>query len=451
VITLVALVVYLGSTSRPKVKPVASTPTDQVDRARLEEQANRLLQAAIDFYTTKQFPQAVATLQDLVNQFGGTQASQQALLALDRQQRGEPLFGEMQAPSPERPSDEQVAAAPKKKPVIGIPSAPPSVEPSANTAPTDLVTTSPPDRPRAPPRGSTLAKSDARPRALPPGFTAVDTSGVHSSGWPIEIMCLKDSSHMMLVPEGDFEMGSDVEASNAQPAHRVRLKTYYIDKFEITLGQYEGFLDQRRLEKNPYRALSPAVSSVAKSGKHPVVGTAWRDARAYALWAGKNLPTEAQWEKAARGTDRRLYPWGTDPPVWGRPRQPRQIDPVGSFTWDVSVFGCYDMAGNAWEWCADWFDPNYYRTSPTDDPDGPASFLPPVEHLDPERALRGGSPRWNIEPLHVGFRCVLEVEKTSPLAAATVPGQTPTSTSPKPPAPQPERRPAKLPPGGFRF
>jgi formylglycine-generating enzyme required for sulfatase activity len=260
---------------------------------------------------------------------------------------------------------------------------------------------------------------------------------------------------MMLVPEGDFEMGNNAGESNAKPVHRVKLKVYYIDKFEITLLQYKHFLEQRRIEKNPYRDLSQAALAAVPSDKHPVVGVAWRDANTYADWSGKSLPTEAQWEKAARGTDGRLFPWGSGAPTWEKPRVPKQIDRVGSFSWDVSVYGCFDMAGNAWEWCADWYDPNFYHSSPTEDPDGPNSAPVPTVFKDFEKVIRGGSAAWDStwrgfsgiheEPVHVGFRCVLDIERLAPRATVVAPASNP-PVSGRIPATAP-----KVPPGGYRF
>jgi formylglycine-generating enzyme required for sulfatase activity len=295
----------------------------------------------------------------------------------------------------------------------------------------------------------------------------------------------------MLVPDGPFVMGSDSAEPAAAPAHRVTLRAYYIDKFEITLGQYKRFLDQRRLEQNPYRDLSAAALRKATSDRHPVVGVAWRDAKAYAQWSGKSLPTEAQWEKAARGTDGRRFPWGEGAAVWEKPRTTQQIDPIGTFQWDISVYGCRDMAANAWEWCADWYDPDFYEYSPDDDPEGPETWTPSVTHTDPERVLRGGSATgdisWrapggiNAEPGQAGFRCVLNLvtealdvaasdagpEPPATGTAARVTGTGPSGAGPNRPGrgarsntPGSSRRPANPvtepprpnpPPGGVRF
>jgi formylglycine-generating enzyme required for sulfatase activity len=289
---------------------------------------------------------------------------------------------------------------------------------------------------------------------LPAGFVAVASAGVHESGWPIEIICIKDQSRMMLVPAGEFIMGSDSDQPNTRPARTVRLKSYYIDKYEITMAQYRRFLDLRRFENNPYREPSSAALAAATTDRHPVVGMAWRDANAYAQWAGKLLPTEAQWEKAARGSEGQPFPWGEDAPFGDRTRVRDELQRVGSFAWDISVYGCYDLAGNAWEWCRDWYDPAYYQHAPAVDPEGPKVSLPPRDHTEPERTLRGGSDSWHLvwripgglseEPAYVGFRCVLEVENVPAAPAAAAAASRPIDAPPEP-------RPVKLPTGGFKF
>jgi formylglycine-generating enzyme required for sulfatase activity len=292
-----------------------------VDAGALEAQAAALYDAAVQYYRSGQTEQAVMTLQQIVSQFPLTSVGAQARAALDRSAQGQPLFEGLVADSTsdsaslaQSPPPATPPPAEKKKPFVGIPTTPRSATQSrpADSPDENLIAGAAPRLPGAPPQGSTLAKSDVKPRPLPTGFEAVESAGVHSTGWPIEIICLRDSSHMMLVPEGEFEMGNNTGEPNAAPIHRVKLKAYYIDKFEVTLLQYKHFLEQRRLEKTPYRELSQAALSAVSSDRHPVVGVAWRDANAYAEWSGKSLPTEAQWEKAARGTDRRLFPWGEE-------------------------------------------------------------------------------------------------------------------------------------------
>jgi formylglycine-generating enzyme required for sulfatase activity len=465
VLLILFFVFYLfgGSGGRPKIRHGTEM---SVDPGALEAQATALYDAAVQAYRAGQTEQALMSLQQVIAQFPLTRVGAQARAALDRHAQGQPLFEGLAAQSTSTP--EPVAPPPevqmptatqpppeKKKIAIGIPTTPPSVPTTTDSTADNSIGATPPKLPGAPPQGSTLAKSNTKTKQLPQGFEAVESAGVHSSGWPIEIICLRDSSHMMLVPAGEFEMGNNNGEPNAKPVHRVRLKTFYIDKFEVTLLQYKQFLERRRLEKTPYRDLSQAALAAAPSDRHPVVGVAWRDANTYVEWAGKSLPTEAQWEKAARGTDGRLFPWGSGQPTWEKPRESKQIDRVGSFTWDVSVYGCFDMAGNAWEWCADWYDPKYYHTSPTEDPDGPKVAPTPQVFKDQEKVYRGGSVQWDLtwrglsgiqeEPLPVGFRTVLNIELVAPRPTAAAP-TTSQPSSGRIPATAP-----KIPPGGYKF
>jgi iron(II)-dependent oxidoreductase len=177
--------------------------------------------------------------------------------------------------------------------------------------------------------------------------------------------------------------------ANEQPQHRVYLDEFYIDKYPVTNAQFERFV-----KATGYKAGDDWRKYYTKGKeKHPVVCVSWNDASAYCKWAGKRLPTEAEWEKAARGTDGRIWPWGN---AWDKSKcnlwegGPATTTPVGSYPAGASPYGVMDMVGNMWEWCADWYDENYYyyRNSPKRNPRGP--------NTGQWRVLRGGSWMGNI-------------------------------------------------------
>lgn len=170
--------------------------------------------------------------------------------------------------------------------------------------------------------------------------------------WPV---MAAEHSDMVLVAGGECVIGSLDGEADETPPRRVHLAAFYIDKFEVTQAQYGKFVAATGRKPPidwPNGQFSPKLS------KHPVVNVTLADAEAYAKWAGKRLPTELEWEKAARGSDGRLYPWGnstTNRSAWGEWGKERTW-PVGSFTNDVSPCGALDMGGNVWEWTASWYD-----------------------------------------------------------------------------------------------
>lgn len=236
----------------------------------------------------------------------------------------------------------------------------------------------------------------------------------------------QDYPDMVLIPEGEFTMGDNTRynwtfmlAYNIYdgPEHAVYLDAYYIDKYEVTNEQYKKFVDE-----TGYRM--PRCWNDARFNRpnQPIVGISWEDAVAYATWVGKRLPTEAEWEKAARGADRRLWPWGNKFDkdkcnVWESLL--KETTPVGKYEHGKSPYGCYDMAGNAWEWCADYYDQNYYAASPSKSPRGP--------EVGQQRTIRGGgflyyghyarcAARYRVPPYsqspQIGFRCAKTSEKS---------------------------------------
>jgi formylglycine-generating enzyme required for sulfatase activity len=215
-------------------------------------------------------------------------------------------------------------------------------------------------------------------------------------------------AEMVLINTGPFLMGSNDLSRAERPAHRVDLDAFYIGKFEVTNGQFKAFCDATR-RPYPEAEWSPdgetSLSSFKEQSAYPVVGINWEDALAYCQWlsqqTGKKyrLPTEAEWEKAARGgLEGQNYPWGNEEfDSGGRYRancgsesdndRIRKKDgflntsPIGTFP--PNGYGLYDMAGNVWEWCADYYDENYYASSPEKNPPGPST--------GEKRSLRGGS------------------------------------------------------------
>ena len=223
----------------------------------------------------------------------------------------------------------------------------------------------------------------------------------------------QDGAPMVLVPAGEFVMGSENGESYEKPVRRVILDAYYIDAYEVTNALYGKFLQVERHRE-------PILWNDAKFNgpNQPVVGVSCDDAEAYCRWAGRRLPTEAEWEKAARGTDGRIYPWGNQ---WDRTRAntfiggPGRPTPVGSYEADKSPYGAYDMAGNVQEWVADWYDDNYYRTSPSRNPQGPQTGR--------ARVLRGGSWRDSIvEKFHSAYRGASSPSTSSTTSGLGVPG-----------------------------
>src|SRR5262249_20658351 len=149
-------------------------------------------------------------------------------------------------------------------------------------------------------------------RTLPPGFRAQPNAGVHESGWPLVIVGDRDGAPMLFVPGGTFTMGNDQGPPTEAPAHQVRLSPYYVDQHEVTVRQFKVFLNESHPRVQPPKSWSEEFRQ-SPSELLPMVTVNARDAQAYADWAQKKLPTEAQWEMAARGTDGRLYPWGSEP------------------------------------------------------------------------------------------------------------------------------------------
>ena len=169
-----------------------------------------------------------------------------------------------------------------------------------------------------------------------------------------------DPNPMVLIPAGEFIMGSDERMPDEGPEHKVYLDSYWIDRYEVTNAQYKKFIDATGRHSPSH--FQNRTYPVGKAD-HPVTEVTWYDAEAYCAWAGKRLPTDQEWEKAARGTDGRMFPWGNEfdvnkantPQRWEALKQEGDTMPVGSFPNGVSPYGVYDMSGNVWEWTSSWY------------------------------------------------------------------------------------------------
>jgi serine/threonine-protein kinase len=284
--------------------------------------------------------------------------------------------------------------------------------------------------------------------AVPPTATRIPPTATPVPPTPVPTLAAgtvqrrgKDNAEMVYIPAGEFTFG------DAASTRTIYLDAFWMDKVEVTNAQFQQFVDAtgyktdaeklgwgfeyrdgwQRVEGISWRA--PRGAGSTPQANLPVVVVSWNDANAYCVWAGKRLPTEAEWEKAARGTDARVFPWGN---TWDGTRlnfcdancaytwkdanandRFAEAAPVGSFTTSASPYGILDLAGNVWEWIADWFDADYPKTMPARNPSGPATGTLKV--------LRGGA--WSIDAFYarttsrfaqapefrersVGFRCV---------------------------------------------
>jgi formylglycine-generating enzyme len=223
----------------------------------------------------------------------------------------------------------------------------------------------------------------------------------------------KDGAPAVLISAGSFPMGDDENS----PRREIFVDSFYMDKYEVTVGRYAAFLKATGNVKPPEEWETVDLQSGAEL---PVVGVDWHDADGYCRWAGKRLPTEAEWERAARGNDERKYPWGSDAPTpehatFGKPYQnpvyKDGVARVGTHSKGMSPFGIYNLSGNVWEWVSDWYAESFRRDD-VRNPKGPDNGT--------QKVMRGGgwydppdritaTKRMYAEPAQrddeVGFRC----------------------------------------------
>ncbi|MGA6826151.1 SUMF1/EgtB/PvdO family nonheme iron enzyme [Nitrospira sp. NS4] len=210
---------------------------------------------------------------------------------------------------------------------------------------------------------------------------------------------VRPPEQMVLIPAGEFLMGSEDGLADSRPMHRVYVSAYWFDKYAVTNRRYRQCVEAGAC---PFPKDRSSYDDTAR-GEHPVTNVTWSQARGYCRWLGRRLPTEAEWEKAARGTDGRLYPWGNSDEVFkARAKTVDQqlmktgTDPVGTMDFAVSPYGVADLVGNVSEWVNDWYAEDYYRSAPARDPQGPVrgSF----------RVLRGGDSGDRSLELRASYR-----------------------------------------------
>ena len=250
-----------------------------------------------------------------------------------------------------------------------------------------------------------------------------DVPGVLWENCQVKVTAQEVPGAMVLILGGTFDMGQ-ADVANANPIHQVTLSAYYIDVNEVTVAQYVAFLNSGGKDTHYISDMSDPFCEITKigegnysvasgKGNFPIVYVNWEDAKAYCEWAGKRLPTEAEWEYAARGMDGWTYPWGE-----GIDNTKANYDsnvgttttPVGTYPTGASPFGCLDMAGNVWEWVSDWRAA--YSSTPQINPTGPET--------GGDRVMRGGSwladnlscrAAWrssydpSVRNFTLGFRC----------------------------------------------
>ena len=262
------------------------------------------------------------------------------------------------------------------------------------------------------------ADSSVSANSLPAGFAAIANAPI-IDGWPTRIICTADQSEMVFVPAGSCVVGTGDGPDDCVPEVPVLLNAFYISKFEVNVAQYTDF---RSKSIKAGKVVEKALNVDAPSD-FPAVGIAWVEARAYAQASRRELPTECQWEKAARGSQGLAAPWGNGRALWSEPREIGQLDACGTYPDDKSVYGVFDMGGNAQEWLFDFYSETNHEELAIMDASRRKDWSGPRRASQTgERVVKGDGPAWAAwfrrgvrmteRNPNIGFRCVLNLPRS---------------------------------------
>ena len=408
ILMVVVLRAFKGSGTPEVVDALPLEPRPSVEaRPPIEQEARILLDMAKQADKNGSKVAAVGMLEKLAKNYQATPAGREASVAIDRNKKGRSLFGI-------DPPDQ--VAGPAAHPIK-------PATPLAGQDPGSLAGNTRPAKPPAPPAT----------RPLPPGYRPKFDHPIHPSGWPTRISCDIDGAELVLVPAAIFLMGREDGDPAERPAHQVAVSTYYIDRHEVTLGQYLAYLKETGRPIELARIAPWESARGPQADEMPVVNVSAREAKAYCNWAKRRLPTEAQWELAARGPEDRISFWNGILPRKDESRANRAIEPVMTLPTDLSTFGAFDLAANAWEWTSEYFDSKYYQQfrNLVTDPTGPKEPPAKLALVTVKGGSKGGILTYReglkIESRfpYLGFRGVLPVEGAPiapPPAPTTAPG-----------------------------